>query len=135
MGNLLGRRMRVAIHRDRLCTETLQLDDDFFAEFSGTQQHHPDRIRRQRRADAHLTMPRRRRKGGRRNMAAPGSAHAARQFFALSTSLFLAIHGIIARRRSPTSSIGWAACFARVALKEGWPALFSRTQSRANFPF
>jgi hypothetical protein len=51
-----------------------------------------------------------------------------------STSLFLAIQGIMPRRRSPTSSIGWAAERARIALNEGWPALFSSTQSRAKRP-
>src|SRR6185437_7704684 len=56
------------------------------------------------------------------------------QFFVWSTSLFFVIHGIIARSFAPTSSMGWAALRARVALKDGWPALFSSTQSRAKRP-
>src|SRR4029078_2229355 len=56
------------------------------------------------------------------------------QFRDLSTSRFFAIHGIMARRRSPTASMGWAADVARIALNEGWPALFSSTQSRAKRP-
>jgi hypothetical protein len=43
----------------------------------------------------------------------------ARQFRALSTSLFLAIHGIMARSFSPICSIGCSAWMRRVALKEG----------------
>jgi hypothetical protein len=45
-----------------------------------------------------------------------------RQFFALSTSLFFAIQGIMARRSAPTASIGCSALRRRVALKLGWPA-------------
>src|SRR5688500_10016669 len=56
------------------------------------------------------------------------------QFFALSTSLFLAIHGIMPRRRLPTSSIGCSADRRRRALKDGLPALFSSIQSRAKRP-
>src|SRR6202158_4047474 len=58
----------------------------------------------------------------------------AAQLRVLSTSLFLAIQGIMPRRRSPTSSMGWAAEVARMALNEGWPARFSSTQSRAKRP-
>src|SRR5579871_393359 len=56
------------------------------------------------------------------------------QFFALSTSLFLPIHGIMARSFSPTSSIGWALARARIALNEVWLTRFSSIQSRVNLP-
>src|SRR5436190_849053 len=56
------------------------------------------------------------------------------QFRVRSTSLFLAIHGIMPRSFSPTASMGCAADAARIALKEGCPALFSNTQSRAKRP-
>ena len=49
-------------------------------------------------------------------LAVPGQCAA--QFFALSTSAFSLIHGIMPRSCSPTFSIGWAAMRARVALKE-----------------
>jgi hypothetical protein len=57
-----------------------------------------------------------------------------RQLRLLSTNLFLPIQGIMARSRSPTSSIGCSAVRRRIALKLGCPARFSRTQSRANRP-
>src|SRR5579863_4387221 len=56
------------------------------------------------------------------------------QLRALSTSLFLPIHGIIARSFAPTSSIGCAFTRARVALKEVWLTLFSSIQSRVKRP-
>src|ERR1700722_17857659 len=56
------------------------------------------------------------------------------QFFALSTSLFLPIQGIMARNFSPTSSIGWALARARIALNEVWLTRFSSIQSRGNLP-
>src|ERR1700689_1745320 len=56
------------------------------------------------------------------------------QFFALSTSLFLPIQGIMARNFSPTSSIGWALARARIALNEVWLTRFSSIQSRVNLP-
>jgi len=56
------------------------------------------------------------------------------QFLALSTSLFSAIQGIMARSRAPTSSIGWAAARRSMALKLGWPALHSLTHSPAKRP-
>src|ERR1700758_1583216 len=57
-----------------------------------------------------------------------------RLFFYLSTSAPFLIHGIISRRRTPTSSIGCWASFARVALNEVWLTLFSSIQSRAKRP-
>jgi len=56
------------------------------------------------------------------------------QFLALSTILFLAIHGIMARSLAPTSSMGCAAEAARMALNEVWLTLFSSIQSRAKRP-
>src|ERR1700722_8988884 len=56
------------------------------------------------------------------------------QFFALSTSLFLPIQGIISRSFAPTSSIGWALARARIALNEVWLTRFSNIQSRVNLP-
>src|SRR5262249_11636302 len=56
------------------------------------------------------------------------------QFRVRSTSLFFVIQGIMARSFSPTASIGCAAPRVRIALNEGCPALFSRTQSRAKRP-
>ena len=38
------------------------------------------------------------------------------------------------RSLAPTSSMGWAASLARVALNEVWPTLFSSIQSRVNLP-
>src|SRR5690606_39486545 len=57
-----------------------------------------------------------------------------RQFLDLSTSLDAAIHGIMARRRSPTSSIGCWPAALRIALKLVWPTLFSSIQSRVKRP-
>src|SRR3954465_12285380 len=56
------------------------------------------------------------------------------QFLLLSTNAPFLIHGIMSRSFSPTSSIGWAASLARVALNEVWLTLFSSIQSRANLP-
>src|SRR5690606_25154692 len=56
------------------------------------------------------------------------------QFLVLSTRRFWPIHGIMARSFSPTSSIGWAAALARVALKEVWLTLFSSIQLRVKMP-
>src|SRR5438270_2569546 len=56
------------------------------------------------------------------------------QFRAVSTSLFLVIQGIMARRRAPTSSIWCSAPRRRVALKLAWPAAFSFIQSRTKRP-
>src|ERR1700722_5937121 len=56
------------------------------------------------------------------------------QFFVLSTSAPFLIHGIMSRSLAPTSSIGWVASLARVALNEVWLTLFSSIQSRANLP-
>ena len=53
---------------------------------------------------------------------------------ALSTRRLAVIQGIMPRSLRPTSSAGWAACLARIALKPTWPALFSSTQSLANAP-
>src|SRR5690606_31118650 len=50
------------------------------------------------------------------------------QFLSWSTSLFLPIHGIIARSWLPTCSIGCAAAALRAALSSGWPARLSRTK-------
>ena len=58
----------------------------------------------------------------------------AAQLRALSTSLFLPIHGIIALSFAPTSSIGCAFTRARVALNEVWLTLFSSIQSRVKRP-
>src|ERR1700730_1204785 len=60
-----------------------------------------------------------------------GEAH---QFFALSTSAFALIHGIMARSFSPTCSIGCCASLARVALNEVWLTLFSSIQLRVKRP-
>src|SRR5260370_39223313 len=46
------------------------------------------------------------------------------QFLVLSTSAPFLIHGIMSRSLTPTSSIGWAASLARVALNEVWLTLF-----------
>src|SRR5882757_4430293 len=54
------------------------------------------------------------------------------QFFVLSTSAPFLIQGIMSRSLAPTSSMGWAASLARVALNEVWLTLFSSIQSRAN---
>src|ERR1700733_885848 len=56
------------------------------------------------------------------------------QFFVLSTSAPFLIHGIMSRSLAPTSSIGWVASLARVALNEVWLTLFSSIQSRAKRP-
>src|SRR5882672_5279180 len=64
----------------------------------------------------------------------PSSADHKPQFLVLSTSAPFLIHGIMSRSFSPTSSIGWAASLARVALNEVWLTLFSSIQSRANLP-
>src|SRR5258707_14749044 len=56
------------------------------------------------------------------------------QFFVLSTRAPFLIQGIMSRSLTPTSSIGWAASLALVALNEVWLTLFSSIQSRANFP-
>ncbi len=50
------------------------------------------------------------------------------------TSRRSAIHGIMARKRSPTSSIGWAALRVRMALKLVWLTWFSSIHSRAKRP-
>jgi hypothetical protein len=51
--DLLRRRIRVAIDRNGLDAQPLQLDDNFLAELTGAQQHHLDRTRRKRRSEAH----------------------------------------------------------------------------------
>src|SRR5262245_40968856 len=56
------------------------------------------------------------------------------QFLDLSTNRFSAIHGIIARSFSPIFSMSCSAARRRKALKLGWPAVFSRTHSRAKPP-
>src|SRR6266849_4034297 len=56
------------------------------------------------------------------------------QFLVLSTSARCLIHGIMARSLAPTSSIGWAAHFARMALNEVWLTRFSSIQSLTNLP-
>src|SRR3984957_16571489 len=56
------------------------------------------------------------------------------QFLVLSTSAPFLIQGIMSRSLAPTSSIGWVASLARVALNEVWLTLFSSIQSRANLP-
>ncbi len=55
MRHLLPRRIGVAVHRNGLDAQALQLDDDFLAELAGAQQHHLDGIGRQRRAYAHVS--------------------------------------------------------------------------------
>src|SRR6266446_6738029 len=75
--------------------------------------------------------------GSRRRYAPPhheGFPRAQPQFLVLSTRAPFLIHGIMSRSLTPTSSIGWAASLARVALNEVWLTLFSSIQSRANFP-
>ena len=57
-----------------------------------------------------------------------------RQFLALSTIARCLIHGIMARSLAPTSSIGCAAFFARIALNEVWLTRFSSIQFLTNFP-
>lgn len=49
-------------------------------------------------------------------------------------SFVLPSHGIMARSRFPTASIGWAAERARMSFMNGNPALFSSIQARANRP-
>src|SRR5581483_1768560 len=56
------------------------------------------------------------------------------QLRAVSTSRFLPIQGIMARRRAPTSSIGCSALRRRVALNDGWPTAHSAIQSRTKRP-
>jgi hypothetical protein len=51
--HLLRGRIGVAVHRDHLAAQPLQLDGDFLAELARAQQHHPDRRGRKRRAQAH----------------------------------------------------------------------------------
>src|ERR1700744_4890410 len=63
--------------------------------------------------------------------AGPAPCH---QFLVLSTSAPFLIQGILSRSLGPTSSIGWDASLARVALNEVWLTLFSSIQSRANLP-
>src|SRR6185503_8487694 len=53
----------------------------------------------------------------------------------VSTSLFLRIHGIIARSFSPTFSMSCSARSRRLALSVGAPARFSRMNERAYSPF
>src|SRR5690242_5885385 len=56
------------------------------------------------------------------------------QLRVLSTSLFLAIHGIMPRSFSPTASIWWLSLFRRIALKRAAPALYSCIHSDVNLP-
>ena len=57
-----------------------------------------------------------------------------RQFRVRSTNRFCFSHGIMARSFSPTFSMSCSAERRRVALKLGWPAVFSSTHSRAKRP-
>src|SRR3984885_6077496 len=71
----------------------------------------------------------------RQKIGAPRSIRGTnRQFLVLSTRAPFLIHGIMSRSLAPTSSIGWVASLARVALNEVWLTLFSSIQSRANLP-
>src|SRR5689334_24290924 len=56
------------------------------------------------------------------------------QFLLRSTMARCLIHGIMARSFAPTSSIGCAAFFARIALNEVWLTRFSSIQLRTNLP-
>src|SRR5262245_61845202 len=56
------------------------------------------------------------------------------QFLALSTSLFLAIHGIMPRSFSPTCSIWWLSFMRRMPLKRDSPERYSCIHSDVNLP-
>src|SRR5262249_20227459 len=56
------------------------------------------------------------------------------QFLLLSTILRSAIHGIMSRKRLPTTSISWLSHLARIALNEVWLTRFSSIQSLTNLP-
>ena len=67
-------------------------------------------------------------------VAFPQEGGVSGQFFALSTSLFLPIHGIMPRSFAPTSSIWWLSFMRRMPLKREPPALYSCIQSDVNLP-
>src|ERR1043166_8958559 len=46
-------RIGIAVDRNGLHAQPLQLDDDFLAEFAGAEQHHLHGLGRERRSDAH----------------------------------------------------------------------------------
>src|SRR5262245_10626159 len=78
--------------------------------------------------------PQPRRSNDRTSRTGGHTRDAAHQFRLLSTKARCLIHGIIARSFAPTSSIGCAAFFARIALNEVWLTRFSSIQSLTNLP-
>ena len=51
--HLMAGRIRIAVHGDHLDAETLQRDDDLFAQFAGTEQHNSRSGRAEWGSDAH----------------------------------------------------------------------------------
>ena len=51
--HLMAGRIRIAVHCDHLDAETLQSDDDLFAQFACTQQHDSRGVRAERGSYAH----------------------------------------------------------------------------------